>query len=204
MIIRDRRLIFVHIQKTGGSAISAALEQKSNLPEKHFFASDLRDLYGPEVWNECFKFAFVRNPWDRLVSWWSMIDGHREKFENGQSFNKFQSLILQRARTFEEFIENCDEEVVDNDGRKWIFRNQIEYLTDSSGRILVDFIGRFERLQSDFDMVGKRIFGAPVALRKLNASKHRHYSQYFTPRLVEKVARRYERDIAAFGYEFAT
>jgi hypothetical protein len=72
MIIHARRLIFVHIQKTGGNAISTALGQNPDCPEKHFFARDLRELYCTDVWNAYFKFAFVRNPWDRLVSWWSM------------------------------------------------------------------------------------------------------------------------------------
>ena len=52
----------------------------------------------------------------------------------GHSLNKFHRFILAKATTFEEFLENCDEEIIDSDGRKWIYRNQIDYLTDASGR----------------------------------------------------------------------
>ena len=202
MIIHARRLIFVHIQKTGGNAISTALGQNPDCPEKHFFARDLRELYCTDVWNAYFKFAFVRNPWDRLVSWWSMIDAHRAAFAGGKLLNKFQRFILERATTFEEFLENCDDEIVDTDGRKWIYRNQLDYLTDSSGRQMVDFVGRFETLQQDFDTIARKTNGGPVPLPHVNRSQHPHYSDYFTPALAEKVARRFERDINAFGYVF--
>ena len=69
VIIHSKRLIFVHIQKTGGNAIITALGESLNYPEKHLLASDLRQLYGADVWDSYFKFAFARNPWSRLVSW---------------------------------------------------------------------------------------------------------------------------------------
>jgi chondroitin 4-sulfotransferase 11 len=202
MIIPESRLIFVHIQKTGGTAIAMALGQNPDCAEKHFLARDLRKLYGFEIWNTCFKFAFVRNPWDRLVSWWSMIDSRREVFANGDPLNRFQQFVLERAKTFEEFLVNCDEEIADSDGSKWIYRNQLDYLVDESGRQLVDFIGRFESLQWDLNVIGRRTFGRPIPLAHVNKSAHRHYSEYFTPVLAKKVASRFERDIDAFGYAF--
>ena len=187
MIIHARRLIFVHIQKTGGDAISTALGQNTNCPEKHFFACDLRELYGVDTWNAYFKFAFVRNPWDRLVSWWSYLDAQRAALVNGNPLNKFQRFVLERAATFEEFLEKCDEEIVDWDGRKWIYRNQLDYLTDSSGRQIVDFIGRFETLRQDFDIIARQVLGGPVLLPRVNRSQHSRYSDYFTTELAEKV-----------------
>lgn len=202
MIIDARGLIFVHIQKTGGNAISTALAQNPNCAEKHFLACELRELYGADKWNSYVKFAFVRNPWDRLVSWWSMIDGHRAAYTDGMPVNKLFRFVLERAATFEEFLENCDDEIVDADGRKWIYRNQLDYLTDASGRQMVDFIGRFETLQQDFDTIMQKVIGGPVPLPHVNKSQHNHYTDYFTPTLAEKVAHRFERDINAFGYVF--
>lgn len=202
MIIHAKRLIFVHIQKTGGDSICTALGVSTAVPEKHFFARELRELYGADVWSTYFKFAFVRNPWDRLVSWWSMIDANRTLLSAGRPLNKFQRFVLERATTFEEFLENCDEEIVDDDGRKWIYRNQLDYLTDLSGEKIVDFIGRFERLAQDYALIAENIHGGLAPLPHVNKSKHRHYSDYYTPALADKVARRYQRDIDAFGYVF--
>lgn len=98
------------------------------------------------------------------------------------------------------FLESCDEEVVDADGRKWICRNQLDYLTDPFGRLMVDFIGRFERFQQDFNVVPQKALGRPLMLQQINKSFHRHYSDCYSPALAEKVRARFKRDIEAFGY----
>jgi hypothetical protein len=202
MIVHSKRLIFVHIQRTGGNSIAWALGEHPDCPEKHFFARDLRERYGADVWDSYFKFAFVRNPWDRLVSWWSMIQGHREAHASGTTFNKFISVGLSKANTFDEFLDQCDEEIIDTDGSKWIYRNQLDHLTDPGGRLMVNFVGRFERLQQDFDVVTQRVLGRSYILPHENGSTRRHYSSYYNCVTAEKVATRFERDIAAFGYTF--
>ena len=106
MISHEHRAIFVHIQKTGGESVTSAFGQSNRLAEKHVSAQELRTLYGQAVWNSYFKFSIVRNPWDRLVSWWSMIDSRRGEFNAGRPLNKFQTYILRTASTFEEFILN--------------------------------------------------------------------------------------------------
>jgi Sulfotransferase family len=201
MIIRSKRLIFVHVQKTGGNSIASALGEPPDCPEKHFLARDLRECYGSNVWNDCFKFAFVRNPWDRLVSWWSMIKGNREAYENGTPANNFQSFVLSRSTTFEEFLD-CDQEIIDVDGPKWIYRNQIDYLTDTSDRLIVDFVGRFESIQQDFETVMETTLGQSYTLPHFNRSTHHHYSKYYDFAMAKKVEARFARDIAAFGYTF--
>ncbi len=202
MINTVDRLIFVHIQKTGGSSISAALSGQHSPPEKHLSAVELRELYGPETWDSCFRFSIVRNPWDRLVSWWSMIDAHREKYNAGAKLNGFQQYVLSHATSFEEFLTRCDKEVTDPDGVKWIYRNQIDHLTDAHGQVMVDFIGRFEALARDFDTACHLGCGHSVKLPRINVSVHEHYTTYYTPKLVSLVAERFRKDIQQFGYTF--
>ncbi|NES08461.1 MAG: sulfotransferase family protein [Okeania sp. SIO2F4] len=75
------KFIFVDAQKTAGQSLTETL--KKNVPDleklvtkqKHGSAITGRDILGVDKWNEYYKFAFVRNPWDRLVSWYSMILG---------------------------------------------------------------------------------------------------------------------------------
>lgn len=204
MISDTHRAIFVHIQKTGGDSVSYAFGQPRNSPEKHRTAAELRNIYGEEAWSTYFKFSFVRNPWDRLVSWWAMIDGHRERFQAGAKLNLFQTYILENANTFEEFLLNCDQEIVDSDGSKAIFRNQLDYLTAPSGELLVDYIGRFERLSTDFEHVAGCLSVRPAPLPHVNKSAHRPYTDHYTPALVDLVAQRYARDIERFGYTFGS
>jgi hypothetical protein len=202
LIIHSKKIIFIHIQKTGGNSVSAALGERTNSPDKHFSALELSKQCGMEIWNSYFKFAFVRNPWDRLVSWWSMIEASRPAYERGAEFNKFQTFIFSRSTTFQQFLHDCDQEISDSDGKKWIFRNQIDYLTDESGHLLVDFVGRFEHLQRDFQALTQKHFGEALTLPRANYSVHDHYSSYYDPPLKDKVASRFARDIEAFGYKF--
>jgi chondroitin 4-sulfotransferase 11 len=194
--------IFVHIQKTGGNAVRSALGLSIDDARKHFLARELREIHGRQVWDSCFKFAFVRNPWDRLVSWWSLIDNARAYIDPANPPNKFFGYVLARAGSFGEFIARCTDEIVDSDGRKHIFRNQIDYLVDDEDSVIVDFIGRFERLQEDFDEVSRRLGRAPAELPRLNASEHAAYIDYYTSATAETIGKLYARDIEAFGYRF--
>ena len=131
----------------------AALGMAVHDVHKHFFARELRDIHGKAVWDSCFKFAFVRNPLDRLVSWWSMIDNGRDYIDPARPPNGFFGYVLEHARSFEEFILCYTDEIIDPDGRKQIFRSQTDYLVDENGAVIVDYIGRFERLQECFNEV---------------------------------------------------
>jgi hypothetical protein len=198
MISHDLHCIFVHIQKTGGSSVRQALQMAQHDVDKHRFARELRIGYGEVYWRSYFKFAFVRNPWDRLVSWWRMIERNAAA---KRPMNGFQRFILSRASTFEQFLSNCDEEYHDHDGSKWIFRNQIDYISDASG-ITVDFVGRFERLQDDFAMISSRLGLPSLRIPHVNSSAHKHYSAYYSAETGRLVAARFARDIEAFGYSF--
>lgn len=201
MIYHEHKAIFVHIQKTGGSSVSKALGVCARQPDQHFLARDLKQAYAV-YWDEYFKFAFVRNPWARLVSWYAMIDGHRAAFQAGQKVNRFHAEVLSRTLSFAEFLEKLDFEFVDDDGPKWIFRNQLDYLTDEQGNMLVDFVGRTETLADDFERIQSRFAGAPLQMMHINRSRHEPYTTYYTPDLAALVAARYARDLEYFGYRF--
>lgn len=195
-------LIFVHIQKTGGSSIAAAIGQQVYSPHKHRFAKELRNIHGAEAWDAAYRFAFVRNPWDRLVSWWSMIETFRPQHEQGRRTNNFFSYVFSNSRNFEEFIVNCTDDIEDDNGWKCVLRNQIDYMVDERGAPMVDFVGRFENLDEDFNHVLANAGWEPRALRHHNKTAHRPYQDYYSPRTREIIEKAYATDIAAFGYRF--
>src|SRR5881275_1899076 len=102
MLLSDStKVLFVHIQKTGGETVGSIL--KKNVPDtrpfgaKHDFASSGKLKLG-ETWDNYFKFAFVRNPWDRLVSWYSMINRATQITRLGALLSrKKRSHLQQRA-----------------------------------------------------------------------------------------------------------
>ena len=163
--------------------------------ERHEFAT--RGAKELEDWDKYFRFAFVRNPWERLVSWYSMVTKFRK------SGNELWQYVRENSSNFEEFIHNCTDEVEIRDGVYYSFAyNQLDYVTDEDGDLLVDFIGRLENFDDDvrrvFDRVGVEIELVPHR----NRSKHTHYSAFYTPETEEIVRQRFERDIEYFGYEF--
>lgn len=219
LISRSRKLLFVHIQKTGGSSVARVLEK--SVPDlepfkaKHAFLSagygDLPD------WDGYFKFAFVRNPWDRLVSWYSMIDQARDirwyqallDARSRKHYRQFRAnplwrYALEQGRDFPGFLRHCHLPVEVGPGVRYSFAyNQVDYLNDDNGRRLVDFVGRFENWEEDaravFDRLGIKVHSWP----RRNPSRHRHYSAYYNEQTAAVVRERFARDIAAFGYEFA-
>lgn len=198
----NRDILFVHIQKTGGTSILKALGQEPHPRFKHCFAGEFRQMCTAEQWNAAFKFAFVRNPWDRLVSWWSMLNAYRDAYRQGARMNRFFTYVFENSATFEEFILKCHADIPDPDGRKCILRNQLDYLTDPDGRLLVDFVGKFENLAADFRKVTRQLGLPDTALEHRNRSSHAPYTAYYSDRTRALIEQAYRRDIAQFGYAF--
>jgi protein required for attachment to host cells len=175
----------------------------------------VRKRFRKENPGDYFKFAFVRNPWDRLVSWYSMIDGARREVADGTAGpetrrhikkNNLFKYVLRCGPTFDEFVINCTEKQWMGNGYYSFTFNQLRYLTDKNGEVLVDYIGRFENLAQDishvFDMLG--LEASQLEIPHENRSAHSHYSEMYTPETREIVRKRFRRDIEFFGYEFET
>jgi hypothetical protein len=201
LVSLERKFAFIHIQKTGGMSITGALtgaapdavnpfDLSRGCPpllkgNNHPFASDLRDYLGDQTWNSLFRFTFVRNPWARLVSWYNYcIAGPSGPFNR-----------LVKGRTFDDFLLLTDDQVA-----KTRF-NQVDYISDKDGRVLVDFVGRFEDLAADFARICERLEISP-GLPHINESSRVDYRAYYTPGARDLVAERFSRDIQAFGYQF--
>jgi chondroitin 4-sulfotransferase 11 len=214
----EPKFIFIHIQKTGGVSISNLLRRYSPTTTpgrglRHISAR--RALKQVENPDDYFKFAFVRNPWDRLVSWYTMIDEARKGVADGTAEpmtrrlikkNNLFKYVLRCGPTFDEFVINCTEKQWMGNGYYSFTFNQLRYLTDKNGEVLVDFIGRFENLAQDishvFDKLG--LEASQLEIPHENRSAHSHYSEMYTPETREIVRKRFRRDIEFFGYEFET
>lgn len=212
IVSQSAKFVFVHVQKTAGLSIEAVL--RDNFADARFWhgrhghASDAIREVGIEEWSQHYSFALVRNPWDRLVSWYCMIERERQKLPFYRRWSKapFKTLlwneVVQKASNFEEFIEHCSDVVFDRGSRKSFAFNQIDYISAPVGSLAVNFVARFESLATDFGIVAERLGLKDIALPKRNASRHEHYSAWYNDRTRKIVAERFARDIAAFGYEF--
>jgi chondroitin 4-sulfotransferase 11 len=162
---------------------------------------------GERLYPGLYTFAFVRNPWDRLVSCYrDKIQGEVEDFTRFAQSGVARCLarfdVFSATMSFEEFV-NAVASIPDADADEH-FRSQHTYLVNVWGEIAVDFLGRYENLEFDFRHVAKRI-GLPsgISLPRLQANPRVvSYADYYTAATRDVVATRYAHDVALFSYHF--
>lgn len=210
LVSLEHRFIFVHVPKSAGRSIRAALQPharratdywtnrlarklgaRGNLlapPSRRWLRQHTTArrgrLYLPrELFDTSFKFAFSRNPWDWLVSYYHFIQSrprHR-RHRRVRALGSFANYVRDECR------------------RPRIL--QSDFVTDRRGGLLVDFVGRYETLNEDFSHVCRRI-GVSARLDRRNTSRHGDYREYYDDELRALVAGAYRADIEFFGYEF--
>lgn len=206
MISDSRRLLFVHVQKTGGSTIdnglTTALGDVRRIAEaqRHAPLGTLLRLE-PDL-ASYWIVGFVRNPWSRLLSWYRMMERFRVGAASGNQRhvvhlerNRFIREVLQAAPDFEAFVLRA----LDRFPR--LHTPQTDYL--STANRSADFVGRQERLEQDLKAVYLRLDLPWVELASVNIDPGRpDYRELYTDAMRAKVAAVYARDVEAFGYTF--
>jgi hypothetical protein len=148
---------------------------------------DSRFLISHKVY---YKFAFVRNPWDWHVSMYHFIlsEPTHTKHSLVKSFGNFKNYLEWVIATPHPFAKGAT-------------KFQKDALTDGAGKLLVDFVGRYETLAQDFDRVCQTL-NITTHLPHVNKSAHQDYRDYYDARTRQMVADHFAEDIALFGYSF--
>lgn len=187
------------------------LSDASLLLPNHAFATDGIAKLGRSTWDSYYSFGFVRNPWDRLVSWYEVIFNTpqpRDLPSNVHLNNALWNYARENADSFETFIKHCTDTITeDRDGftyTKSFAKNQLDYFTDEQGKIATSFIGLHEHLHEDFDRIRKEVNLPDHPLPHRNESHRRDYRAYYTDETRDLVAERFARDIEYFGYSFGS
>ena len=160
MLVSNRkRIIFIHIPRSAGTSITRALSNSETKRVKrslnydnakwggdypHYIASEIREIVGEEKFNSFFKFAFVRNPWDRMVSRYWYLRGYHQNDPNHKINERgyyppgklsFVDWLMGNSRNC---INSLD------------LRQQKDWITNESGQIIIDYIGKYETLCRSF------------------------------------------------------
>lgn len=206
MLISDsHQFIFVHIRKAAGSSIRDTLEPISiSKPTdtlskvKSRFLKTERDYHNyafrqhddinaakrvmpPELFESYFKFAFVRNPWDRLVSEYEFIRRRPDHGRHSKVMKMgFEKYIVYQSKRFD--------------------AHQINMLADKNGNLLMDFIGKFENLHDDWNRVTDKLGIENKVLTHRKKAGIKDYDSYYTKESRALVSELWKRDIVAFGY----
>ena len=136
-----------------------------------------------DVFDRYYKFTFIRNPWDKLVSeyFWKMI-------------NRFDTF-----REFLDWVATLDMDSELNQHPHFIPQHRFVY--NRKDRAMVDFVGRYEELFKGWESVRKHL-GLEKGLPHLLWSKHKRYTKYYDQSSIDLVAEIYRKDIELFGYKF--
>ncbi|MDN5936210.1 MAG: sulfotransferase family protein [Nitrosospira sp.] len=209
LVSHTRQFLFIHVQKTAGTSITRHIKRHVADATDYLRPHDpyvlaLRD--STVVHSDYFKVAFVRNPFERLVSWYTDIrSGGRRLSEQEKigtpNYNRVRQHVREHASNFSEFVSHCAD-ATDRSGWKPFRYNQADYLVDESDVMSMDFVGRFESLQADFDTLSSRLGIDRCELPHDNHSSHRPYRDYYTPSLRRIVEARFAKDCKLFGYRF--
>jgi len=216
MIDHHRKFIFLHIPKCGGTSIEKVILSHYNinndwtkeypleeLPMKvraefnigfnhqHFLLNEILNEY-PKCLNY-FKFAFIRNPFSRIVSEYNYILSYSKNLEN---------------LSFRDFILNL-ENYLNIFAYVYHDLSLCDYLLNKEGELVVDFVGRLENFQEDFNEVCSNLEMPNLLLPHTNVSKKsrhnaskKNYTEYYDNETREIVARKFAKDIEYSGYEF--
>ncbi|HTL54674.1 MAG TPA: sulfotransferase family protein [Candidatus Limnocylindrales bacterium] len=213
MISHRYKCIFIEVPKTGSTSIRAIIGEPPRPHQniwqiKHelencwtryggvgnkILAScylllplERRQAIGRDLFNRYLKFGFVRNPWDRAVSLYERREG--QQVRDKMTFEQFVTGLKYSSSTCIHPMPH---------------RNQLDWFVDPDGRVLVDFIGRFENIEEDWAFIARKLgVQTQVPHLNLNPARTKPYTAYYTPRTRQIIGERFKEDIDYFGYEF--
>lgn len=213
MIIPSKSINFVHVPKAAGSTVGACLNKQlkktsSDIKFREKFETHSKaqgfafpnhapaairlEFMGREEYSRYFSFAFVRNPFDLVVSLYEYTwQTEKELFARmNWELSQFQRNILNN--TFTEWVLNFD-----------TGRPQSSFLLSSTGELLVTNIGKTETFEKDFYFFSKAldINYEPTAAKE-NTTIRDNYKKYYNSETISVIEKTYQKDLELFGYTY--
>ena len=206
IVSHAKQFIFFAVPKTGTHAVRELLrahkgpddweqqilfgEQCLPIPDiakiqhGHISAQQISPYLETIIWESYFKFAIVRNPFDRFISICFFLNRNNPKFLETPLLWMKSAIVVPR---FQERV---------------LVKPQYLQLTDAQGIMAMDYVGRYEALQDSMDEICKRLQIEPVLLKKRNVSEHKPYREYYDDELKSAVESFYKEDLKRFSYSF--
>ena len=232
-ICHEKKFIFVHIPKCAGSSIEYLFKKnnlhlefideildfknsKINFSEvvelhkgktQHLSASDIKKLIGNIKFEQYDKFSIVRNPFDRLVSYYFFI-----KKIKTPNLDKIHVKLVHSSSNFHEFVVRA----IETPGMYPLFNQYLYLYDDDKSSNMMDYVGKFETLESNFKEIIKnlkleknkpdnlrKVFGlSKFKLPKVNTSNRGNYREYYNSELKHIVQQACHKDCELFDYDF--
>ena len=192
MLISHRyKFINIAIPATASISTAKTLKKYSDVfavgdmdsPYYHHAESQIVKEELSDVWDSYFKFCFVRNPWDRIVShYFSSSQGDW----NGRTYDYAKT-------SFDDFVESH------------VFSKQVCLMCKSQSVWYtgMDYVGRFENYENDIHTIFKKIgINQEPKIFKVNQTDHKNYTEYYNDRTIMIVYEKFKDEIEHLGYEY--
>lgn len=196
------KCIFIHIPKTAGTAIRVSLDligEGYHDKGGHVTWEYYRDNF-PDQWESYFKFAIVRNPYDRFFSAYKYAMSEKTYWSEKVKLPHVDVNVVKRFGSFTEFCENFND--VKNELQHHCWRPQSDFIVDNDV-IVVDMVLRYENLSEDFPRLCSRLNIQDRVLQDINVSpylKGRSFIFEYTEKAFNVVRTEYAKDFNFFGY----
>ncbi len=198
--------IFIHIPKTGGSSIAHSLNIKKS---SHATALEARKKLYWWQYRRSFKFALVRNPWDRFLSLYNYARMPENLYHSAINpekslYGKHQDYDLLKNASLEDCARYLMEGKLKHSNIWNHWQPQVNWLLNKHGKIDLDYIGRFEDIQNEINYIFKKL-KIHATIQHLNASRpinQKSYKEAFTEKSKEIIFNFYQKDIQLFNYQF--
>ncbi|MDO6562455.1 sulfotransferase family 2 domain-containing protein [Amphritea sp. 1_MG-2023] len=200
MISIQKKFLFIHVPKTGGNSIQNILKVYSEDDivvlakhqdgierfevrnkiydiKKHSILSHYKSVLEPDTYESLFKFATIRNPWEKMISFYFSPHRGVKKWDR----NNFIALLNNVAPLRHYVCEGAQSIKVDSE---------------------LDYLIKFENLDEDFGIVCKNLGIPEITLPRRNQSNRRHYSKYYDSELIQLVEDRFKEEIEFGNYSF--
>ncbi len=223
------KFIFFSNPKTGSESVRKILDPYSDIKDSkstkespfdsHVAPSEIKAFFQEKGWayDDYFKFAFVRNPWAKMVSLYQMLySGKPTKMLVTGSWSdqlkdrlkKLKQRYFTSKPSFKEWLLSLDEIAANKDLALWqkycIFPFN-KYAADAQGKLLVDKVIRLEDINRDLIPTLVHI-GIPdaesVVIEQINQRRYNKYTTYYDESSIALVAERFKYDIDNFNYMF--
>lgn len=184
-ICHEKKFVWFRVAKVGTRTILHKFtESEIMLDAEHPYNCH----YPADMFSSYFKFAFVRNPWDRLVSCWK----DKVVRNNMYNFSEDERIKMKDFRYFVDYVSKLDIKKCDIH-----IRLQSELIDLNN----IDYLGRFEKFDSDFREILEYLKIDNNEIKRINVSNiGKDYTEYYDDELMEKVADIYSKDIMLFSY----
>ena len=202
----SRQMLFIHVQKTGGSSIDVMIDREISdaLSVKGVIrhATLGMVLKSEPGLASYWTFGFVRTPWARMASWWAMSRDVLDRAAAGDpdaikriKANPVYWDPVSTYGDFGEFVEQGSQVL------PRLRRPQIDFLQTTTRR--ADFIGRQETFALDVAAVRARLgFRRRGKVPRDNVTPHAHYREFYSDATRDRVGELFAADVKVFGYEF--